>query len=293
MEKSHNSNLICGKDVNIANNCVFEGLKNKIGKFQFGDYTKVHEKCRFYISDEFKIGDYGVIHNNTLFQGYKPCIIGHNAWIGQNSIINATDTLKIGNNLGIGTDSKIWTHVFHGELLLGTKIAVGIPDYESKSGAITIGDDFWGVGQITISPGVKIGNKVIALTNSLITKDIPDNTIVAGIPAKPIKIDGDFKAYKNLTVNEKFNLMRKFSIQFAELKSKKIEIDKQKKIIKIGENEIQIDCGNSIKTEQEISYFDIIKRTYTKKHNYLEREFMEFIIGYRARFIPENETNVN
>ena len=37
----------------------------------------------------------------------------------------------------------------------------------------------------------------------------------------------------------------------------------------------------------DVSYFDIIKRTYTKKHNYLEKEFMNFIIGYRARFTPE------
>lgn len=291
MEKKNNKNIVLGKDVSIGDNCVFEGLKNKIGTFQFGDYTKIYEKCRFYCSNNFQIGDYGIIQNNTLFQGYKPCTIGHNAWIGQNSIINATDSLTIGNNLCIGTDSKIWTHAFHGELLLGSKIAIGIPDYESKSGAITIGDDFWGVGQITISPGVKIGNKVIALTNSLITKNIPDNTIVAGIPAKPIKIDGDFKAYKNLSINEKFDLMTNFSKQFTEFKQIKIKVDKQNKIIKIGENEIIIDCGGSTRTNKQISYFDFIKRTYTKKHNHLEREFMAFVIGYRARFVPENENN--
>jgi|TARA_B110000438_G_scaffold64835_1_gene65422 acetyltransferase-like isoleucine patch superfamily enzyme len=291
VEKKYQKNIILGKDVSIGNNCTFEGLKNKTGTYQFGDYTKIHEKCRFYCSNQFKIGDYGVIQNNTLIQGYKPCTIGHNAWIGQNSIINATDSLKIGNNLCIGTDSKIWTHAFHGELLLGSKIAVGIPDYESKSGSISIGDDFWGVGQITISPGVQIGNKVIALTNSLITKNIPDNTIVAGIPAKPIKIDGDFKAYKNLSINEKFDLMTNFSKQFAELKNIEINVNKQNKIIKIGENKIIIDCGDSDRTNKQISYFDFIKRSYTKKHNHLEREFMEFVIGYRARFVPENENN--
>ena len=111
--------------------------------------------------------------------------------MGQNSIINSTDELTIGNNCGIGAYSKIWTHAAWGDVVEGCRLLVGMPDIDCKSGAVAIGDDFWGVGQITISPGVKIGNKVVALTNSLITKDIPDNTVVAGIPAKPIQIDGD------------------------------------------------------------------------------------------------------
>ena len=263
-------------------------MKNKKGLFSFGDYCTIHENCRFYITNEFKIGDYGTIHNNTLIQGYKPCIIGHNAWIGQNSIINATDSLTIGNNLGIGTDTKIWTHAYHGELLLGCKIAIGMPDYDSKSGAITIGDDFWGVGQITIGPGVKIGNKVIALTNSLITRDIPDNTIVAGIPAKPLKIDGDIKGYKNFSSSEKFKLMKEFSEQFSKINHIKIKIDNSKKEIILGNNEIVVHSGKGVfKDSPETTFFDFIKRTYTKRHNHLERKFMEFVLGYRARFVPE------
>lgn len=89
MSDIKNFGIQCGRNVSIADSCVFEGLKNKKGVFSFGDYCKVHENCRFYISDQFKIGDYCEIHNTTLIQGYKPCVIGHNAWIGQNSIINA------------------------------------------------------------------------------------------------------------------------------------------------------------------------------------------------------------
>ncbi len=280
-------NVISGKDTNIANNCIFGGIRGKKGNISFGDYCTIHENCKFYTVNKFKLGDYGVIHNNTLVQGYKPCIIGHNAWIGQNSIINATDTLRIGDNFAMGTSSKIWTHAFHGDLLLGCKIAVGIPDFESKSGEITIGDDFWGMGQITIGPGVKIGDKVIALSNSLITKDIPDNTIVGGVPAKPVEIDGDFKAYKNLNENEKFDLMKKFTVQFSQMKNVKIEINNKDKILILGNKEIVITVGDNVERDVDVSYFDIIRRTYTKKHNSLEREFMNFIIGYRARFTPE------
>jgi acetyltransferase-like isoleucine patch superfamily enzyme len=276
-----------GLETKIHSTCTYEKLKGKQGSISFGDYCNIFEKCRFYVSGGFEIGDYGTIHNNSLIQAYKKCSIGHNAWIGQNSIINATDELKIGNNFAIGTDSKIWTHAYRGELLLGCRIAIGIPDYKSKSGAISIGNDFWGMGQITIGPGVKIGNKVIALTNSLITKDIPDNTIVGGIPAKPILIDNDLRGYVDLNEKEKFDLMVEFSNDFTIINKNKIKIDKKNKRIILGDNEVIINITGKETDENTISYFNILKRTYTKNHNSLEKKFMNFILGYRARFIPE------
>lgn len=275
-----------GIDTEIHPSCTFEGLKKEIGNIEFGDYCSVFEKSRFYVSGEFKMGDYGTIHNNSLIQGYRKCSIGHNAWIGQNSIINATDELKIGNNFAIGTDSKIWTHAYRGELLLGCRIAIGIPDYKSKSGAISIDDDFWGMGQITIGPGVKIGKKVIALTNSLITKDIPDNTIVGGIPAKPVSINNDIRGYVDLTKKERFDLMLEFANDFTKINKNKILVDKENYRIVLGNKEIVINITGKEDDKDAISYFDLIKRTYTKKHNNLEKKFMNFILGYRARFIP-------
>lgn len=287
--KNIKENISSGRDLFVGKNCIFEGLKGIEGTISFGDYCSIHEGCRFYIGKEFHMGDYGMIHRDTLIQGYKPCRIGHNAWIGQNSVINATNELTIGNNFGIGIDSKIWTHAFYGELLLGCRIAMGIPDFESKSGAVRIGDDFWGIGQITVSPGVEIGNKVIALTNSVITRNVPDNTIVGGIPAKPIAIDGDFRGYKDLSENEKYELMKKFATQFSKLKNVKIQLDEALKKIILGNHEIVINCSVNSHHDNnpQITYFDIIKRTYTKKHNVLEKEFMNFILSYRARFVPE------
>lgn len=276
-----------GKETKIHPSCVFGGLKGTYGKISLGDYSTISEKCRFFMSEEFKMGDYGIIHNNTLVQGYKKCLIGHNAWIGQNSIINSTDSLTIGNNFAIGTDSKIWTHAFHGELLLGCRIAIGVPDYESKSGAITIGDDFWGVGQITISPGVNIGNKVIALTNSLITKDIPDNTIIGGVPAKPIPVEDDLRGYIELNETEKFELMKEFSTDFAKINKIKLKIDKKNKRIILGNKEVVVNTTGKEIDDNDTSYFDIMKRKYTKKHNNLEKKFMNFMLGYRARFVPD------
>ena len=57
---------------------------------------------------------------------------------------------------------------------------------KQKAG-ITIGNDVWlGMGAY-IMPGVTIGNGVIVAANSVVTKDISDYSIVAGVPAKIIK----------------------------------------------------------------------------------------------------------
>jgi len=52
---------------------------------------------------------------------------------------------------------------------------------------VTIGDNVWLGGNVTIVPGVNIGNNVTVGAGSVVTKDIPDNEIWAGNPARFIK----------------------------------------------------------------------------------------------------------
>lgn len=51
---------------------------------------------------------------------------------------------------------------------------------------INVGNNVFIGMNVTIMPGVTIGDNVIIGTSSVVTKDIPSNTIVAGVPAKPI-----------------------------------------------------------------------------------------------------------
>lgn len=52
---------------------------------------------------------------------------------------------------------------------------------------VVIGDDVWIGANATILPGVTIGHHVVVAAGAVVTKDVPDNTLVGGIPAKPIK----------------------------------------------------------------------------------------------------------
>lgn len=49
--------------------------------------------------------------------------------------------------------------------------------------AIHIGEDCWLGGNVTVCPGVTIGNRVIVAAGSVVTKDVPDDVMVAGNPA--------------------------------------------------------------------------------------------------------------
>ena len=84
--------------------------------------------------------------------------------------------------------------------------------FEYYKGCIEIMDNvFIGSGTI-ILPNVKIGPNVIIAAGSVITKDIPENTVVAGIPAKQIGTFEEYKEkrkhHKNLSDEE---LWRKFN----------------------------------------------------------------------------------
>ena len=52
---------------------------------------------------------------------------------------------------------------------------------------VTIGNDVWIGGNGTILPGVNIGDKAVIAAGAVVTKDVPDNTVAGGVPAKVIK----------------------------------------------------------------------------------------------------------
>ncbi|HAX73748.1 MAG TPA: acetyltransferase [Firmicutes bacterium] len=53
---------------------------------------------------------------------------------------------------------------------------------------ITIGNHVWIGSNATVLPGVKIGNGAIIAAGAVVAKDVPDNVIVGGVPAKVIKV---------------------------------------------------------------------------------------------------------
>ena len=92
--------------------------------------------------------------------------------------------ISLGDNVHIASGVAFITHdITH---LMLKKYGGGVSDIGEKVGCIEIGDNvFIGAGA-RILYDVRIGSNVIIGTGSIVTKDIPDNSVAAGVPAKVI-----------------------------------------------------------------------------------------------------------
>ena len=121
------------------------------------------------------------------------CDSGYNIHVGDNFLTNYNVTIldiaavHIGDNVMIGPNTLITT-VGHPLSPKGRRMHLGIAK------PVHIGDDVWIGGNVTILPGVTIGSNVVIAAGAVVTKDVPDNCVAGGIPAKVIKeIEDDRK----------------------------------------------------------------------------------------------------
>jgi maltose O-acetyltransferase len=110
----------------------------------------------------------------------KKIHIGNNFTGNYNLTILDIREVYIGDNVMIGPNTLITT-VGHPLTPMGRRQHLGIAK------PVTIGNDVWIGGNVTILPGITIGNNVVVAAGAVVTKDIPDNTLVGGVPARKIK----------------------------------------------------------------------------------------------------------
>ncbi len=141
-------------------NRVYGLIKVNKGKnVKIRPHVMLRDPERIYIGDNSTIGAYNVL------------------WAGKSEAI-----IKIGKNVMTGPSVKIFAFNH------GTKISeIPMINQPVTEADVIIGDDVWIGANALIMPGCKIGNGVVIAAGSVITKDIPDNVIVAGVPAKIVK----------------------------------------------------------------------------------------------------------
>ena len=114
------------------------------------------------------------------------CDYGYNIQIGKNFYVNFNAIfldvcpIKIGDNCMFGPNVQLYTATHP------------INPIERNSGyeygkPITIGNNVWIGGGAIVYPGVSIGDNSIIAAGAVIVKDVPNNVIVGGNPAKVIK----------------------------------------------------------------------------------------------------------
>lgn len=138
-------------------------------------------------TNEFR--KYTRISDTALIMRPENLSIGDNVWIWHHTILDATEGLVIGEGCQIGAWVGIFTHGSQNSIRLYGSSYVDIPAEARKGytrGLVSIGDyTFIGAG-CSVFPGVNIGKGCIIAASSLVTKDIPDYSIVQGIPGRII-----------------------------------------------------------------------------------------------------------
>ncbi len=114
------------------------------------------------------------------------CDNGKNIHVGARFTANFNVTIldgaevRFGDYCMVGPGTLISTtgHPLEGEERR-QRLAISTP--------ISIGDDVWIGGNCTILSGVHIGSNVVVAAGAVVTKDVPSNSVVAGVPARVVR----------------------------------------------------------------------------------------------------------
>jgi hypothetical protein len=137
----------------------------------------------------------GEVRKLTLGPGvrYAPNVSFANAErisIGADTRVGARTSLWAGDHDGritIGSDCNFGPMCFVTASNYGTEAGANFLDQEKQDADIVIGDDVWFGTGVTVLAGVTIGSHCVVAAGSVVTKDVPPNSIVGGVPAKVLR----------------------------------------------------------------------------------------------------------
>jgi acetyltransferase-like isoleucine patch superfamily enzyme len=152
-------------------------------KHKRGKGSKIRRRTRIDVLpwNNFSLGNYSTIEDfTTINNGVGDVIIGDRTRIGLgNTLIGP---IKIGNDI-MFAQNIVMSGLNHGY----EDITKSIHDQPVTTAQITIEDEVWIAANSVVVAGVTIGKHAIVAAGSVVTKDVPPYSIVAGNPAKIIK----------------------------------------------------------------------------------------------------------
>ncbi|MFB2118257.1 DapH/DapD/GlmU-related protein [Parapedobacter sp. 2B3] len=173
---------------------VFIGPNVSISNFyniEIGKWTKIDKgatiiglgRHKLIIGNSCSIGAYSQIITSSSFNNLGEYVrIGNRVGIGQFASLGGSGGLEIQEDCIIGQYFSCHpeNHLFSSSELL-------IKDQGTSRSKITIESNCWIGAKVTVLAGVTIGSGCVVAAGSVVTKSMPANSIIAGVPAKVLK----------------------------------------------------------------------------------------------------------
>jgi maltose O-acetyltransferase len=155
--------------------------------------ARINRKCRFESirwrqADQIRIGQYvSLTHGTVLY----PCLRnpqrpGPKIIIHDNVFVNAYCFLDAGERIEIESGAMIGPYCYITDGNHGTSSDVGVCKRAMTFAPVTIREGAWLGAHVCVLPGVTIGRNAVVGAGAVVTKDVPDGTVFAGVPARPL-----------------------------------------------------------------------------------------------------------
>ena len=179
MFKDKSGNKLSGSE---ASRKIFNRLYSYVLDFELMVLRWVsHVPCHsfrkfFYRMAGLTIGKGSTIHMWANFFDPGGIVIGEDSIVGDHVFLDGRAPLVIGNHVDIASSVMIYNseHDLEKE------------DFSARTEPVEIGDYVFIGPRVIILPGVKVGKGAVVAAGAVVTKDVPEFTIVGGVPAKEI-----------------------------------------------------------------------------------------------------------
>lgn len=173
--------LFLGKEVSF-----FNASNMKFGKWvQLEDnvYLSALGSQPLEIGNNVRIGAFSRVITSTSFNNIGEYIrIGNNVGIGEFAYLGGGGGLEIGDDCIIGQYFSCHPENHNYDM---AEIAIRLQGVNRQG--IKIGRNCWVGSKVTILDGVTIGDNCIIAAGAVVTKDMPANSVIGGVPAKILK----------------------------------------------------------------------------------------------------------
>jgi acetyltransferase-like isoleucine patch superfamily enzyme len=129
-----------------------------------------------------RCGEDVVIHHNVLFNSGRNIELGDGVFLNRDVMLDDRAALTIGDHAMVAAGVVIETHTH-----VYDDFSLPFPHSGRIPAPVHIGSNTLIGYKVAVMAGVNIGSRCVVAANSVVTKDVPDQTIVGGVPARVIK----------------------------------------------------------------------------------------------------------